>query len=348
MFKKDFNRQRKFYKGSYRSNSFQRENVLNRRHVNRYFDKQSSYSWQTKVLYTFLSFVVLYLIYFLFFSSYFIIDSVVVEGSDRIEAPYIKQLAFDTINKKRLLIFKNNNYFLFSSKQIRKELEKNNSLESLDIERKYFSTIFVKIKEKEAKFAYLVNNNFYLVDKEGNIIARVEENNKELKSTGIVIKTISKQGIVNQKEIDDQNARAVKDDLKYKNTSSTIYVYTTSNGTTTEVKEESRVIPQVQDIYSDLPQMGNSIFDKSIAERIAYIDESYKSKIKDSKIENYEYDSLKEGYITMIDRGIKVYFKLDENLEFQISNLSQYFSKNSDIKNLKYIDLRQKDQVIIK
>ena len=71
-------------------------------------------------------------------------------------------------------------------------------------------------------------------------------------------------------------------------------------------------------------------------------------EIKDSKIEGYEYDNLKELYITMVDRGIKVYFKLDENLEFQIANLAQYFEKNPDIKNLKYIDLRQKDQIIIK
>lgn len=329
MFEKDFKKQKNFYKGCYRSNSFRRENFSSRKHVNKYFDKQSAYSWQTKVLYCFGAFVFLYLIYFFFFSGYFVIDNIMIEGNNRIDGTYVKELAYKTINQKKLLIFKNNNYFLFNSNNIKKELEKNNSLESLDIDKKYFSSIFIKIKEKEAKFAYINNTNNYLVDKEGNVIAKVDENNKEFKSTNIVIRVIATQTIINQKEIDEQNRVASS----------------TSSSTTQWV---DKIIPQIQDVYPSLPEMGKSVFSKSVAEKISYIDQSYRERIKDSKIEGYEYDNLKELFITMLDRGIKVYFKLDENLEFQIANLAQYFEKNPDIKNLKYIDLRQKDQIIIK
>lgn len=329
MIRKDSHKQGNFYRGCYRSNSFKRENFFSRRHVNKCFCKQNAYSWQTKVLYCFGAFVFLYLVYFFFFSSYFVINNVMVEGNNRIDGNYVKELTYKTINQKKLFLFKNNNYFLFSPANIRKELEKNNSLESLEISRKYFSTVFVKIKEKEARFAYINNANNYLIDKEGNVIAKVDENNKEFKSTNIIIRVIATQTIINQKEIDEQNMNAS----------------TTSSSST---EKNDKIIPQIQNIYPSLPEMGKSVFSKSIAEKISYIDQSYRERIKDSKIEVYEYDNSKDLYITMIDRAIKVYFKLDENLEFQITNLAQYFQKNPDIKNLKYIDLRQKDQIIIK
>ncbi len=321
-----------------------------RRNINEYFYNKSSLNWQNKVLLYFFVVVFIYLLYFFLFSNYFKIDNVIIEGNTRINTIDIENIAKNALSKRRFLIFKNNNYFLFSPSTIIKELTKNNVLEELIIKRRYFSTIFIYIKEKETKAVYLINDNYELIDKEGVVISKVDKEDKEVKNIEkILIREIPKIIIENQAEIDEQLKNAVKDNPIYQNTSSTVFVSEMIDDKLI-IKEVPRIQEIKKDVYPEVPDLGKTIFLKENIEKIFYIDESFQNKFPNIKIIEYLYEFDKTNIITVVlDTGVSIYFKLDENLESQVSNLYKYVIENkNELKNIKYVDLKQKDQLIIK
>lgn len=326
-----------------------RKSFRPRRNINEYFHKQSSLNWQNKVLIYFFAVVFIYLIYLFFFSHFFRIDNVIVEGNSRINKVDIEILANKALSSRKLLLFKNNNYFLFDSSYIKKELTKNNVLDELIIKRRHCSTLFIYIKEKDVKAVYQIGNDYLLIDKLGNIISKVDQNDSEVKKQDkILIRELPKIIIENQADIDNQNKNIVKDNSLYQSTSSTIFVSELVDNKI-QIKEVSRIMPVQKEIYSDI-KLGENIIKKENIERISYINDSLNTKFNNIRPVEYQYEQDKSDIvIVLLNIGPKVYFKLDENLESQVSNLYKYvIEQKNDLKGLNYIDLRQKDQIIIK
>ncbi|MCD4705420.1 FtsQ-type POTRA domain-containing protein, partial [bacterium] len=151
--------------------SFGHNNNCPRRRVTEYFHKSSNFDWRTKVILAFVLFVLIYFTYFFLFSEYFIIKTITVEGNQEISVDEINNITNDLLNKRRFLFFKNSNYFLFNIEKLEEELLNNYYLDNLEIEKRDYSSLFIKLKERPSKLIYQVGNRNYLVDKDGLILS---------------------------------------------------------------------------------------------------------------------------------------------------------------------------------
>ena len=81
-----------------------------------------------------------------------------------------------------------------------------------------------------------------------------------------------------------------------------------------------------------------------------YLDANYDHKFGDNR-DYYKLEYKKGDSLSMLTKeGFKIYFKLDETIDGQLSNLYRYLieENNNDLQNIEYIDLRQNNQIIIK
>jgi len=326
--------------------SFKRRKSYSRSRITEYFSQSAKLKWQTRVLILFLAFVCIYFIYIILFSNYFKINQIIVEGNEEISTQEIVEKCEQMLNTRSLLFFKNNNYFLFATGKVEERLAQDYLFNYLRVEKKYFSTLFIKLEERPYKLLYTADNHNFLVDEQGVLISRVDlpEENE------IIIKEVPQEIIINQEDIDKQNNRIVRDHPLYQDTNSTSTVFVWSD---TEqgliVKEESIISPIEKEVYPDIPNIGDKFFSENIIENILYLDYNYKEKFGYQR-KYYEYQFDRPNFLILVTDNFRIYFKINEDLESQISNLYRYLIEegNKKLDDIEYIDLRQKDQIIIK
>lgn len=108
-------------------------------------------------------------IYIFFFSSFFRIQTVSVEGAKSIDPNTLKSRILDVIDKKSWIFFPQSNLLVFRSKSAYNDLSKDFAFEELYIQKKYPHTLLVKIKERVSSFTYINNNVVYILDLQGEI-----------------------------------------------------------------------------------------------------------------------------------------------------------------------------------
>jgi len=313
--------------------------------VNEYFS--TSVSWQKRVLQLFLGFVVVYAVYFFIFSSYFKINNVSAEGNQEIPQDEIISLVNNYLGKRSLLIFSNNNYFLFNSSKLEKQISEKYFLDYLKIKRQGIHGILIVLKEKPGIMLYKQKDREYLIDRDGIVLS---DASGKLVSTEIIkLNEIPEKVLINQNEIDEQNKLLVNDP-QYKQSSSSVYILEDENG-----EKNIKEVPRVQEVYEEqfktTPEIGKELFDKDTVGKLIYLNDSYNKKFSQLKIIDYEYDKSKENFLTIITHNnFKIFFDLNSDIDTQLNNLYKYIveEKNYDVKNIEYIDLRYENQIIIK
>lgn len=115
----------------------------------------------------------------LFFSDYFDIKKIEINGGGKISVDEIRKYANNQLKSKRLIFFSQKNYFLFSNKQFLEFLHSKHSFEYLNIDKKYPNRLLIEFNEKPYKITWLEDDRYYYTDSEGGIIA--EANLLELK-----------------------------------------------------------------------------------------------------------------------------------------------------------------------
>ena len=338
--------------------SAMRKRHFSRGNVNEYFHKKSNpNTWQNKVVFFFLSFILIYVTYFLFFSNYFKINQIIIEGNEEIPSLELEEKCNDLLSRGRFLFAKNDNYFLFDIEELKERLSKDYLFEELKIEKKYFSTIFINLKEKPHKLFYIIDDNSYLIDENGMVISRLDyqeiipEESEDRRDKGkIMVKEIPKQLVVNQEDIDEQEEKIVKDHELYESTNSTSTVFIWENSSEGMiVKEVDAIEPKIEDVYPDSPEIGSKLFPSDIVRKILYLDVNYNHKFGDNR-NYYEFEYDKGDFLIMLTKeDFRIYFKLNEAIDSQLSNLYRYLiEEDNSMENIEYIDLRQNDQIIIK
>ena len=153
-------------------------------------------------IYSLLVIAILGMIYFLFFSSFFYIQSVTVSGTKNINQSDISGI-IDSYRSQGFLIIKNNNFWLFSKNRIRQLIGQKYLVEKLEIKKIFPNKITVTITEKEPIANWLTNDLCFQLDATGYAIAYCEPGNK------LIIKDkLNQEQKIGQEVIN-------KDDLKY-------------------------------------------------------------------------------------------------------------------------------------
>ncbi len=313
--------------------------------VNEYFN--SSVSWQKRVMQLFFIFIGIYCVYFFFFSSYFRITNIVVEGNNEIPTSEIEMLSRQYLEKNHLLIFSNNNYFFFSRKSLESQISSKYFLDYLKIKKQKISTISIVIKERPASVLYKLGDREFLSDRDGVILS--DAVGKQISKDIIKLIEIPERVVKNQNEINEQN-KIIINDPQYSNTSSTVFIYEDQDGNKV-AKEVPRIIEIFEDSYPEIPEIGKNYFDKDFVGKLIYLKDNYSQKFSRINIDHFEYKKSKPYFVTLVTQAnFEIYLKLDSDIDAQLLNLYKYIvdEKNYDTKGIEYIDLKYKDQIIIK
>ena len=347
-------------KSKYRKvrHSAMRKRYFNRGNVNEYFHKKNRpNTWQNKVIFLFLTFVLVYIICFFLFSNHFKITQIIIEGNEEIPTSEIKGKCNDLLSQRKFLFIKNNNYFLFNVEDLVEKLSEDYLFDKLEINKKYFSTIFINLKEKPHKLFYIIDDSSFLIDENGIVVSRLDyqqitsEDSARTENGKIIVKEIPRQLVVNQEEVDQQEEKIVKDHDLYEDTNSTSTVFIWENSSAGMIVKEVNIVePQIEDVYPDFPEIGAKIFSSDIVKKILYLDSNYNHKFSGNR-DYYEFEYEKRDFLSMLTKeGFNIYFKLNESIDSQLSNLYRYLieENNNNLGDIEYIDLRQSNQIIIK
>jgi hypothetical protein len=152
-----------------------------RSYANPFFQNKRSVSIKPSILSKKIRFFVilaitflLILIWLIFFSNSFKINTIEVTGTNINTAKEIEALARDLTKNK--LIGKNNLIF-FSKKDLMEVLNEKYYLENLKINKKFPHSLIINIQEEQPKAIWREEDNYYFIDNHGEIINQIDSLN---------------------------------------------------------------------------------------------------------------------------------------------------------------------------
>jgi len=108
------------------------------------------------------------LVYLLFFSEWFQVSSVLVEGNKTTDTKLILSVIEPYLHKKSFLVFPSNNFFFVPASRIGKEIiDSFKRVSKADVKRTFPNTIVVQVEEKKAVLLFCGNQGCNWVDEEG-------------------------------------------------------------------------------------------------------------------------------------------------------------------------------------
>lgn len=161
----------------------QRLNAIHRSlRVSQYEQKQTKYK-KVRSVYLIVLLIGGYLVYLTLFSPIFRLQYVNITGNESIPETELKELVFNQFNDRRGLIFPGDNYFIFSEKKLRQQLEEIYNLKKLTIDRSSKNSLDINIEELPGRMLWITQGKTYLIDSNGIIIREVLSMDDSLKLT---------------------------------------------------------------------------------------------------------------------------------------------------------------------
>jgi len=114
------------------------------------------------------------LLYFLFYSQFFKINSFEISGLKKIKEENISNIINNYLNRRRFIVFSHGNYWLVDKEALRAEIYKYYYLESLEIKRKFPNKLVLTVTEKQPMINWAVKELCFHVDMTGTAIGYCE------------------------------------------------------------------------------------------------------------------------------------------------------------------------------
>ena len=154
--------------------------------------------------------------YLILFHSFFQIKTVEISGNKKVSTENLENLLNEEINRK-ILSFPSRSIFLADFGKINREVLKNFHVNQVSLKRKFPSTLFLQIKEREAAAVFTQSDKSFVIDKEGFIFDFFDSGEEE--QTFIKFKKIGEVEMdLRDKVIDeDQLSKILEAESKLKN-----------------------------------------------------------------------------------------------------------------------------------
>lgn len=172
--------------------------------------KKEKRSFGKMILFFIIIIVILALIYWLFFSTCWQIKKIEVKGTDRVEEiEKIENLTQQIFEHKRFFILPQKNIFILSGGALSKIIEHNFDLKEIELNKKFPSTLEIRIEKNLPILIWQNNDKFYRVFESGEVKDEIFDlQSYELPRASFATST---QIILGDKIIDPQEAMFVND-----------------------------------------------------------------------------------------------------------------------------------------
>ncbi|MBI4812615.1 hypothetical protein HY798_04255 [Candidatus Falkowbacteria bacterium] len=163
-----FRKKRRFYfpKKDYSNPFFQGRRI-------RRISLSPALSWRVRFIVLAALLLIAALLWFIFFSNFFNIKTVEIEGVKRISPADAENLVWQQTGERRFMIGSQKNIILFDAAELTSLLKGNYGFKNLAVKKKLPGSIFIKLEESEYAAIWHENDKYYYVDNEGTIITEV-------------------------------------------------------------------------------------------------------------------------------------------------------------------------------
>jgi hypothetical protein len=148
-------------------------------YVNPFFKKRKRVnisigsSFKNKVFFILLGLLLVFVLYFLFFSDFFTISKYEINGLVRTSESEVESEIKNILNQEKFLIFKTKNFFLLNKEEIRDELYLKYSFEKITVKKKLPNTLIFNMQEKARAVIWNEGEKYYYSDIDGFLINEV-------------------------------------------------------------------------------------------------------------------------------------------------------------------------------
>lgn len=141
--------------------------------VRNYYQQQSTNKTNRLKQIIFVIFLVLVL-QSIFQIKLFRLTQIEISDNQELVADEVKSFVQSQLDRSRLLMFKNNNYFLVKINRLTKDLISNFNLDGAEVTKSFPHTIKIKLQEKISQFIWQRDDTLYLVSSKGALNRQIE------------------------------------------------------------------------------------------------------------------------------------------------------------------------------
>ncbi len=281
-----------------------------------------------------------FLVYFAFFSKFFLIENIIINGNNNIQSNDIKNVISNEIFKPVFGFIPGNNFFLNLNldeniKMIL--LDKFPEIETVKIEKKLSNNITINVVEKRPKLIWCRANDCYYIDDNGTAITLVDKVRK-INEKNRFIKIIEEPG-----GISDDVGNSKTDDVILSNE-----IEKTGNAPKPDYDQKSNGGPEetIGQIKS-----GDVVSDKDFVSFAAETDKEIKKNTA-IEIKYYKTSGTKtRELVAYTENNVKIFFDSTSDAKLQAEYLRDFINKGvgeKDISKIKYIYLRADNKIFYK
>lgn len=311
--------------------------------------RQKKSKWEKRNGRTVLLLSVFLIVYFLFFSPFFLIKEIDVSGNEIISQYDIKNAVRSEIGKSIFGLVPGNN-FIFDKGEIIKTVLWNNfsQIKSIEIKKIFPDKIAIKIEEKEPILIWCRTESCFYLDGEGMAILPQNQASKNLQNRKFI--KIVEQSIIEEELEEDVNIKAMKeadggvsdkvllDDKSQKQNMG-------ENSEQAETKYR-----MTQNAHSPI-KLNEKVSDENFIDFTVAINKELENKTG-LKIKYYKTKSVVgKELIAYSDKNTRFYFDASGDASLQVRYLNDFLSKGvgkEKINTLKYVYLMADNKIFYK
>lgn len=310
------------------------------------------------------------------------IEHVEISGNQYITTSQLEQPTWKVLRSRRWFFLPQQFFFFSNSSKIKSEitntLQDTLALEELSVTKKFPNTVVIRVQERLPGLTYILNNNYYYLDKEGiitNQLANLNEADPHFPHVRDVNQRMVKVGeaavsptvidfIINlNKTFTEQVSLNISEYTlpavtcqKKTFVAEKLITEDINNTADTGVKEQKKAIldrlqnkeitvdqslAELEELKQSEANTNNTTNSSSIAQNSNFI------AIKSQYIStDCDYTNVLRDVHVVTQEGPKIYFDASADITTQYNHLSAVLqSKIDDIKQIKYIDVRYQDKV---
>lgn len=150
---------------------------------NPFFDEKKKLRQSREAIFSFKIKIILYLIlvfllsivWFLFYSNYFKIKNINVNGGGKIPPAEIEKITWEQADTSFFVLIPKRDIFLFNTNKLEEKLKEKYSFNELSIAKKIPNTINISYNEKKYAFVWKEDDKFYYAGIGGEVISEASE-----------------------------------------------------------------------------------------------------------------------------------------------------------------------------
>lgn len=296
---------------------------------------------------------VFFVVYFLFFSQFFLIKEIKVSGNKSISSENIENVARMEVSDAMFGFIPGNNFLFNKNEMVKSALtEEFSEIKSIEVKRIFPNALEIKMIEKEPTIIWCRFDDCYYIDNGGVVFTRAD-NDLKMDADKRIIKIIEER-IIKEEELAEEKELAEKLVVEKEEVIAVADISLTGEEELEEIDSDSKASEE-EDVEEEILlspiEINDKVSDSDFINFALNIDREIKRNTQ-LKIKFYKTKGTKtRELIAYTDKNIRLYFNTMENADLQAEYLKNFLLKGvgkDRIDSLEYIYFESGNKIFYK